>query len=62
VLSCRFILGGKISFNWWLWNLASLMSGTPLCLLGGEAEAFAIHLQNVDVMGQAVEQCAGEPL
>jgi len=26
----------------------------------GEAEALAIHLENVDVMGQAVEERAGE--
>ena len=27
-----------------------------------EPIAFAVHLQNVDVVGQAVEQRAGEPL
>ncbi len=39
------------------------MSRSPLRLLaGGEAVAFAIHLQDVDVMSETVEQCAGEPL
>ena len=39
------------------------MSRLPLRLLaGGEAVAFAIHLQDVDVMSETIEQCAGEPL
>ena len=28
----------------------------------GRSEAVAINFQNVDVMGQPIEQCAGEPL
>ena len=53
----------KISFIWCFRFLASLMSRLPLRLLaGGEAVAFAIHLQDVDVMSETVEQCAGEPL
>ena len=27
-----------------------------------EPIAFTVHFENVDVMGQAIEQCAGEPL
>ena len=39
------------------------MSRLPLRLLaGGEAVAFAIHLQDVDVMSETVEQCAGKAL
>ena len=26
-----------------------------------ETEAVSVHLQDVDVVGEAVEQCAGEP-
>jgi hypothetical protein len=39
------------------------MSRLPLRLLaGGEAVAFAIHLQDVDVVSETVEQCAGETM
>ena len=33
-----------------------------MCLLAGrEAEAFAVHLQDMDMMGEAVEERAGKP-
>jgi hypothetical protein len=35
-------------------------SGPTLALR--KAIAFAVHFENVDVMGQAIEQGAGEPL
>jgi hypothetical protein len=42
--------------------LALAVSGSPLRLLTGcEAVAFAIRLEDVDVMGEAIEQRAGEP-
>ena len=42
--------------------LALPLSRSPLCLLaGGEPIAFAVHLQDVDMMGEPVEQGAGEP-
>jgi hypothetical protein len=54
--------GGRISFVWCFWILAMPLGWSPLRLLAcGEAVAFPIHLQNVDMMGKAVEQCASEP-
>jgi hypothetical protein len=56
-------VNGKISFIWCFRFLASLMSRLPLRLLArGEAVAFAIQFQDVDVMSETVEQGAGEPL
>ena len=38
------------------------VTGSALSLLAGrEPKAFAVHLKNVDVMGEAIEQRAGEP-
>jgi hypothetical protein len=38
------------------------LSRSPLCFLAGsEPITFAVHLQDVDVMGEPVEQRAGEP-
>jgi hypothetical protein len=54
--------GGSFSFVWCFRILAMFLSRSPLRLLaGGEAVAFAIHFQNVDVMGKPVEQGTGEP-
>src|ERR1700731_3323801 len=42
--------------------LALPLSRSRLCLLaGGEPIALAVHLQDVDMMGEPVEQGAGEP-
>jgi len=54
--------GGEVSFVWRFLVLALRLSGSPLRLLaGGEPVAFAVHLQDVDMMGERVEQGAGEP-
>ena len=38
------------------------LSLSALCLLAGrKPEAFAVHLQDMNVMGEAVEERAGEP-
>ena len=42
----------------WVWNL---LRAAPGLLAGGKAEAVAVHLQNVDVMGEAVEERTGQP-
>ena len=42
-----------------VWNL---LRATPGLLAGGKAEAVAIHLQNVDMVREAIEERAGEPL
>jgi hypothetical protein len=66
----RFILGASLPiyisvagspalgvFAFWLCPERS-----PLCLLaGGEPVAFAVHLQDVEMMGEAVGKRAGEP-
>ncbi len=36
--------------------------GRPFAAALFEAEAVAVHLEDVDVVGEAVEQCAGEAL
>ena len=51
ISGCCRLAEGRI----WLWA-----SGSTLALC--EAIAFAVHFENVDVMGQAIEQGAGEPL
>jgi hypothetical protein len=65
VFSCFFAdlyFGCGISFVWRFRALALPLSRSALCLLAGsEPIAFAVHLQDVDVMGEPVEQCAGEP-
>ena len=46
-------------------NRGDLISGLLLPLSGsavGEAIALAVHLEDADVVGQPVEQCAGEAL
>src|SRR5690606_40499326 len=52
--------------HWPLWATTSdLISGLLLPCSGsavGEAIALAVHLEDADVMGQPVEQCAGEAL
>jgi hypothetical protein len=54
--------GGGVSFALRFRVLALPLSRSPLCLLaGGEPIAFAVHLQDVDMMGEPVEQGAGEP-
>src|SRR5271157_1520274 len=46
--------GGEVSFVWCL--LALPLGRSPLRLLaGGEAVAFAIHLQDMDMMSEPVE-------
>ena len=40
-----------------VWNL---LRAAPGLFAGGKAEAVAVHLQDVDMMGEAVEQRAGE--
>jgi hypothetical protein len=46
---------GGISFIWRFRILAFLLSRSPLRLLaGGEAIAFAVHLQDIDMMGKPV--------
>ena len=48
--------GGGVSFVWCLWGLALAVSRSPLCLLAsGEAVAFAVHLQDMDMMSEPVE-------
>ena len=55
--------GGEVSFVLCFGVLALPLGRSPLRLLaGGEAVAFAIHLQDVDMMGEPVEHGAGEPL
>jgi hypothetical protein len=54
--------GGEVSFALRFRVLPLPLSRSPLCLLaGGEPIAFAVHLQDVDMMGEPVEQGAGEP-
>ena len=54
--------GGGVSFALRFRVLALPLSRSPLCLLaGGEPVAFAVHLQDVDMMGEPVEQGTGEP-
>ena len=57
VLPCRFI-GGGVSFALRFRVLAMPLGRSLLCL---EPIAFAVHLQDVDMMGEPVEQGAGEP-
>ncbi|EJU10095.1 hypothetical protein LH128_25678, partial [Sphingomonas sp. LH128] len=46
----------------WPFSVRSFRGFLTLLVLAaaGEAEAFAIHLENVDVVGQPVEQGPGE--
>ena len=54
--------GDRISFVWCSWVLAMPQSRSPLRLLaGGKPVAFTIHLQDVDMMGEPVEQSTGKP-
>ncbi len=41
-------------------RLAGLGVGVPFAAALFEAEAVAVHLEDVDVVGEAVEQCPGE--
>ena len=48
--------GGEVSFVLCFGVLALPLGRSPLCLLaGGEAVAFAIHLQDMDMMSEPVE-------
>ena len=52
--------GDGLSFV--LYFFALPLRRSRLCLLaGGEPVALAVHLQDVDMMGEPVEQGAGEP-
>jgi hypothetical protein len=54
--------GDGLSFVLYFGFLALPLSRSPLCLVAsGEPIAFAVHLQDVDMMGEPVEQGAGEP-
>src|SRR3984893_9063810 len=54
--------GGGVSLALRFRVLALPLSRSRLCFLAvGEPIAFAVHLQDVDMMGEPVEQGAGEP-
>ena len=56
------IFGVGTSFGWCFWADVCGLGWPALCLLAGrEAEAFAVHLQDMDMMGEAVEERAGKP-
>jgi hypothetical protein len=51
------------SFVWRFWMCVLALPWLALGLLAGcEPKALAVHLQNVDVMREAIEERAGEPL
>src|ERR1700739_3434495 len=53
---------GVSSFVWGFWVLALPLSRSPLCLLADRKPvALTIHLQDMDMMGEPVEQGASEP-
>jgi hypothetical protein len=57
-----YIFGCGISFVWGFRVLALPVSRSSLRLLAGrEPVAFAVHLQDLDVMSEPVERRAGEP-
>jgi len=54
---------GAFGLGWcWLVAGGSGAGGAAFTPAVLEAEAVAVHLQDVDVVGEAVEQSAGEPL